>query len=152
GDKYLKDDDGYYVHCGRRDDLLKVGGIYVAPSEVEAALCTHSAVREAAVIGWPDEEELIKPKAFVVLQPGENVTDELAYTLQEHVKASLASYKYPRWIDFCSHLPKSATGEIERAKLRQEAPTLLPMRTAASELKQRLAGLLVEERERLLLD
>jgi mycoketide-CoA synthase len=152
GDKYLKDDDGYYVHCGRRDDLLKVGGIYVAPSEVEAALCTYSAVREAAVIGWPDEEELIKPKAFVVLQPGENATDELAYALQEHVKASLASYKYPRWIEFCSHLPKTATGEIERAKLRQEAPTLLPMRTAASELKRHFAGLLVEERERLLLD
>ena len=68
GDKYLKDEEGYYVYCGRRDDMLKVGGIYVSPFEVEGALCTHADVLEAAVVGWPDEDELIKPKAFVVLK------------------------------------------------------------------------------------
>jgi benzoate-CoA ligase family protein len=120
GDKYLQDEDGYYIYCGRRDDMLKVGGIYVSPFEVEGALCTHSEVLEAAVVAWPDEEDLIKPKAFVVLKSAEKACDELARALQEHVKMALAPYKYPRWIEFRTDLPKTATGKIQRFKLRAE--------------------------------
>jgi benzoate-CoA ligase family protein len=120
GDKYLQDEDGYYIYCGRRDDMLKVGGIYVSPFEVEGALCTHSEVLEAAVVAWPDEEDLIKPKAFVVLKSAEKACDGLARALQDHVKTSLAPYKYPRWIEFRTDLPKTATGKIQRFKLRAE--------------------------------
>ncbi len=122
GDKYIEDPDGYYVYCGRRDDMLKVGGIYVAPFEVEGALLTHPDVLEAAVVGWPDEDRLIKPKAFVVLKPAGTASDETARALQEHCRQQLASYKYPRWIEFRSDLPKTATGKIQRFKLRAEAP------------------------------
>jgi benzoate-CoA ligase len=118
GDKYLVDADGYYVYCGRSDDMLKVGGIYVSPIEVEAALITHEAVLEAAVVGCDDEDKLMKPKAFVVLRPGQSGSPELARTLQQHVKDRLAPYKYPRWIEFLSELPKTATGKIQRFKLR----------------------------------
>jgi benzoate-CoA ligase len=120
GDKYLRDQDGYYVYCGRRDDMLKVGGIYVSPFEVEGALCTHAEVLEAAVVAWPDDDALIKPKAFVVLKSAEKACDALACALQEHVKSRLAPYKYPRWIEFRSDLPKTATGKIQRFKLRGE--------------------------------
>jgi benzoate-CoA ligase family protein len=120
GDKYLKDEGGYYVYCGRRDDMLKVGGIYVSPFEVEGVLCTHADVLEAAVVAWPDEDELIKPKAFVVLKSPDKSCEELARALQEHVKAVLAPYKYPRWIEFRTELPKTATGKIQRFKLRAE--------------------------------
>jgi benzoate-CoA ligase family protein len=120
GDKYVQDEDGYYVYCGRRDDMLKVGGIYVSPFEVEGALCTHPEVLEAAVVAWPDEDELIKPKAFVVLKSPDKVCEELAQALQDHVKAALAPYKYPRWIEFRTELPKTATGKIQRFKLRAE--------------------------------
>src|SRR5438876_275739 len=120
GDKYLQDEDGYYVYCGRRDDMLKVGGIYVSPFEVEGALCTHPEVLEAAVVAWADIDELIKPKAFVVLKSPEKTCEELARALQEHVKAALAPYKYPRWIEFRTELPKTATGKIQRFKLRAE--------------------------------
>jgi benzoate-CoA ligase family protein len=120
GDKYLQDEDGYYIYCGRRDDMLKVGGIYVSPFEVDGALCTHSEVLEAAVVAWPDEQDLIKPKAFVVLKSAEKACDELARALQDHVKTSLAPYKYPRWIEFRTDLPKTATGKIQRFKLRAE--------------------------------
>jgi benzoate-CoA ligase family protein len=123
GDKYFCDEEGYYVYCGRRDDMLKVGGIYVSPFEVEGALCTHSEVLEAAVVAWPDEDDLIKPKAFVVLKSADKACDELARALQEHVKASLAPYKYPRWIEFRRELPKTATGKIQRFKLRAELQT-----------------------------
>src|SRR6516165_7692267 len=121
GDKYLRDDDGFYVYCGRRDDMLKVGGIYVSPFEVEGALLTHSEVLEAAVVAWPDEENLIKPKAYVVLKSADKACDELAQALQGHVKASLAPYKYPRWIEFRTDLPKTATGKIQRFRLRAES-------------------------------
>src|SRR5262249_26649965 len=90
GDKYVEDDDGYYVYCGRRDDMLKVGGIYVSPFEVEGALCTHPEVLEAAVVAWPDEDALIKPKAFIVLKSAEKACDALAQVLREHVKTTLA--------------------------------------------------------------
>jgi benzoate-CoA ligase family protein len=120
GDKYVRDDAGYYVYCGRRDDMLKVGGIYVSPFEVEGALQSHPDVLEAAVVAWPDEEELIKPKAFVVLKSAGAACDTLALALQEHCKQKLAPYKYPRWIEFRTDLPKTATGKIQRFKLRAE--------------------------------
>lgn len=119
GDKYMQDADGYYVYCGRNDDMLKVGGIYVSPFEVEAALTSHPKVQEAAVVGHPDEQQLIKPKAFVVLKPGEAASPAVAAELQAHVKSKLAPYKYPRWIEFLPDLPKTATGKIQRFKLRQ---------------------------------
>jgi benzoate-CoA ligase len=121
GDKYTVDRDGYYTYCGRSDDMLKVGGVYVSPFEVEAALATHGAVLEAAVVGHADEFELIKPKAFVVLKPGLTGTSALAVELQEHVKARLAPFKYPRWIEFAAELPKTATGKIQRFRLRARA-------------------------------
>jgi len=120
GDKYIQDEAGYYVYCGRRDDMLKVGGIYVSPFEVEGALQSHPDVLEAAVVAWPDEEQLIKPKAFVVLKTAAAACDTLALALQEHCKQKLAPYKYPRWIEFRTDLPKTATGKIQRFKLRAE--------------------------------
>ena len=118
GDKYSVDKDGYYTYAGRSDDMLKVSGIYVSPFEVEAALATHAAVLEAAVVGEPDEEHLIKPKAYVVAKPGVKVTPELEEELKAHVKSKLAPYKYPRWVEFIPELPKTATGKIQRFKLR----------------------------------
>ena len=115
GDKYSRDADGYYTYGGRSDDMLKVGGIYVSPFEVEASLMTHPGVLEAAVIGAPDSDDLIKPKAFVVLKPGQQLTLD---DLKSHVKSQLAPYKYPRWIEFVNELPKTATGKIQRFKLR----------------------------------
>jgi benzoate-CoA ligase family protein len=123
GDKYVEDDDGYFVYCGRRDDMLKVGGIYVSPFEVEGALQSHPDVLEAAVVAWPDDEALIKPKAFVVLKAPERACEEMVRTLQDHCKAKLAPYKYPRWIEFRLDLPKTATGKIQRFKLRAESPS-----------------------------
>ena len=116
GDKYTVDADGFYTYGGRSDDMLKVGGIYVSPFEVEACLMTHTAVLEAAVIGVMDTEQLVKPKAYVVLKAGAVATEA---DLQAHVKRALAPYKYPRWIEFVSDLPKTATGKIQRFKLRQ---------------------------------
>ena len=118
GDKYSQDADGYYVYCGRADDMLKVGGIWVSPAEVEAALVSHEAVLEAAVIGVADDQQLVKPKAFVVLKPGIEPHDGLVELLQAHVKSRLAPYKYPRWIEFVTELPKTATGKIRRHVLR----------------------------------
>jgi benzoate-CoA ligase len=118
GDKYSFDAEGYYTYGGRSDDMLKVSGIYVSPVEVEAALITHEAVLEAAVVGVEDEQKLVKPKAFVVLKPGNSGDEKLKAALQQHVKDRLAPYKYPRWIEFMSELPKTATGKIQRFKLR----------------------------------
>ena len=118
GDKYTRDADGYYTYGGRSDDMLKVGGIYVSPFEVEACLTTHASVLEAAVIGIADTDQLVKPKAYVVLKPGQAAT---AAELQMHVKSLLAPYKYPRWIEFVPELPKTATGKIQRFKLRSAA-------------------------------
>ncbi|MFN0314830.1 MAG: benzoate-CoA ligase family protein [Burkholderiales bacterium] len=118
GDKYSQDAQGYYVYAGRSDDMLKVGGIYVSPMEVESALITHASVLEAAVIGSADAGQLVKPKAFVVLKPGVTPSPALAQELKQHVKDALAPYKYPRWIEFVSELPKTATGKIQRFKLR----------------------------------
>jgi benzoate-CoA ligase len=123
GDKYSQDADGYFVYAGRSDDMLKVSGIYVSPIEVESALIGHDAVLEAAVVGKEDEDRLIKPIAFVVLKPGREATPELAETLRKHVKSLLAPYKYPRWIEFIDELPKTATGKIQRFKLRARLKT-----------------------------
>jgi len=119
GDKFYQTPAGDYVHCGRTDDMIKAGGIWVSPSEVEATLAGHDAVLEAAVIGVPDENELVKPKAFVVLQNGYRANEALAHELQRYVKARLAAYKYPRWIAFVDELPKTATGKIQRHVLRR---------------------------------
>ena len=116
GDKYLRNDDGSYTYCGRSDDMLKVSGIYVSPFEVEATLVQHPAVLEAAVIGVTDADGLTKTKAFVVLKSGEEAD---AATLQAFVKDRLAAYKYPRSIEFLSELPKTATGKIQRFRLRE---------------------------------
>ncbi len=124
GDKYSVDVDGYYTYAGRSDDMLKVGGIYVSPIEVESALVTHPAVLEAAVIGRPDDSLLVKPQAFVVLKSGYIGSDALASELQQHVKSKLAPYKYPRWIEFTDELPKTATGKIQRFKLRIRAAAM----------------------------
>ena len=121
GDKFFQDQDGFFVYCGRRDDMLKVGGNSVSPFEVEGALCSHPDVLEAAVVAWPDADGLIKPKAFVVLKSPAQACDALARTLQAHCKAKLAPYKYPRVIEFRTDLPKTATGKIQRFKLRTES-------------------------------
>jgi len=118
GDKYQRDASGYYVYCGRNDDMLKVGGIWVSPAEVEGAIVSHPAVLEAAVVAWQDEDRLVKPKAFIVLRQGQRPRPELANEIQEHVKQRLAHYKYPRRVEFIAELPKTATGKIQRYKLR----------------------------------
>jgi benzoate-CoA ligase len=118
GDKFTLSEDGCYVYAGRTDDMLKVGGIYVSPAEVEAALVTHEAVLEAAVIGREDAEKLVKPVAFVVLKSGRAPCEALAEELKQHVKSRLAPYKYPRWIEFIEELPKTGTGKVQRFKLR----------------------------------
>ena len=117
GDKYMCDGEGFYVYAGRSDDMLKVGGIWVSPFEVESALTAHDTVLEAAVVGHPDDDKLVKPKAFVVLKSGGG-TDDDAKDLQNFVKDRLAPYKYPRWVSFVDDLPKTATGKIQRFKLR----------------------------------
>ena len=117
GDKYVRNDDGSYTYGGRSDDMLKVSGIYVSPFEVEATLVQHAAVLEAAVIGVPDGEGLTKTKAFVVLKAGASATAE---ELKAFVKDKLAPYKYPRQIEFVQDLPKTATGKIQRFKLREQ--------------------------------
>jgi benzoate-CoA ligase len=123
GDKYVEDDNGYFVYCGRRDDMLKVSGMYVSPFEVEGVLQSHPDVLEAAVVGWPDGDRLIKPKAFVVLKVPGKASDAFAEALRDECRQKLAVYKYPRWIEFRTELPKTATGKIQRFKIRAEAET-----------------------------
>ena len=119
GDKYVVDEDGYYHYRGRTDDMLKVGGQWVSPFEVESALLGHESVLEAAVVAAEDERGLVKPRAFVVVRQGVRAGPELAAALQEFVKGRLAPFKYPRWITFADALPKTATGKIQRFKLRR---------------------------------
>ncbi|MCV0395203.1 MAG: benzoate-CoA ligase family protein [Rhizobiaceae bacterium] len=118
GDKYERTADGRFVYCGRTDDMFKVSGIWVSPFEVEQALVTHQAVLEAAVVARRDEAGLEKPQAFVVLKNGA-ARDGLAEELREHVKAKVGMWKYPRWIEIADELPKTATGKVQRFKLRQ---------------------------------
>jgi len=118
GDRFYQDADGAFVHCGRSDDMLKVGGLWVSPTEVESALICHPAVLEVAVVGAADENNLIKPKAFVVLKPDATPDTKLIHELQTLVKSKLAPYKYPRWIEIRDELPKTATGKLQRFALR----------------------------------
>jgi 4-hydroxybenzoate-CoA ligase len=120
GDKYRRDKDGYYYYCGRTDDMFKVSGMWVSPFDVEAALVSHEAVLEAAVIGKEDADGLIKPKAFIVLKDGFVADDVLVETLKRHVKQKAGSWKFPRWIETREALPRTATGKIQRFILRDE--------------------------------
>ena len=117
GDKYIRNSNGTYTYSGRTDDMLKVSGVYVSPFEVESTLVQHSAVLETAVIGHVDTDGLTKTKAFVVLKEGANAD---AKELKEFVKDKIAPYKYPRYIEFVDGLPKTATGKIQRFKLREQ--------------------------------
>ena len=118
GDTYFQDSEGYFHYCGRADDMLKVSGQWVSPAEVEAVLFEHDAVLEAAIIGNMDEHGLLKPKAFVVLKEDYSGSTALAAELGEFVKDRLLPHKYPRWVEFVPDLPKTATGKIQRFKLR----------------------------------
>jgi benzoate-CoA ligase len=121
GDKYTQDQDGFYWYAGRGDDMLKVGGLWVSPVEVEAALVAHDAVQECAVVGCEDRDGLTKPYAFIVLRAGVAREPALAADLQQFVRSTLAEYKRPRWVEFRDELPKTATGKMQRFKLRDEA-------------------------------
>jgi len=125
GDTYTRDADGYYQYCGRSDDMLKVGGIWCSPIEIESRLVSHPKVLETAVIGAPDAAGLVKPEAWVVLREGVRASESLADELMQHCKGALAPYKFPRRIHFVQELPKTATGKIQRFRLRQmaEEPT-----------------------------
>jgi benzoate-CoA ligase family protein len=123
GDKYSVDADGYYWYAGRSDDMLKVGGLWVSPAEVENTLIAHPAVLECGVIGHEDRDGLVKPMAFVVLRTGERGTPELAAALRQFVRERLAEYKRPRWVDFVADLPRTATGKLQRFRLRELART-----------------------------
>src|SRR6266849_4482936 len=118
GDKYYEDDEGFLWYCGRSDDMLKVGGQWVSPVEVEGALIAHPSVLEAAVVGAMDADELVKPKAYIVLNQGYEPSEAMANELKTFVKGRLASFEYQRWIEFVPELPKTATGKIQRFKLR----------------------------------
>jgi benzoate-CoA ligase len=118
GDKYYVDKEGFYWCAGRGDDMLKVGGIWVSPVEVENCIMEHPAVLEVAVTAKNDEKSLVKPKAWVVLKEGHEPSKELEKEIQQWVLDRLAKYKYPRWVEFIKELPKSATGKIQRFRLR----------------------------------
>ncbi|MCW1930937.1 benzoate-CoA ligase family protein [Pararhodobacter zhoushanensis] len=115
GDKYERTKDGRYVYCGRTDDMFKVSGIWVSPFEVEQALVEFPGILEAAVVARADEQDLLKPAAFIVLKEGASVDGE---ALKEHVKGKIGMWKYPRWVTVVDELPKTATGKIQRFKLR----------------------------------
>ncbi|MPZ75942.1 MAG: benzoate-CoA ligase family protein [Deltaproteobacteria bacterium] len=118
GDTYYRDAEGYYWYCGRSDDMMKVGGLWVSPIEIENTLMEHPAVLESGVIGDTDADGLLKPKAYVLLKAEFRPSDELRSELQTHVKNKLAPYKYPRWVEFVDDLPKTVTGKIQRFRLR----------------------------------
>jgi benzoate-CoA ligase len=121
GDKYSRTADGYYVYAGRADDMLKVSGQYVSPFEVEATLVQHPAVLEAAVIGVPDDVGLTRVRAYVVLKDGRTDDEAVCDELKAFVKSRLAPHKYPRHIALLKELPKTATGKIQRFRLRERA-------------------------------
>jgi benzoate-CoA ligase family protein len=119
GDTYQQDEQGYYYYCGRNDDMLKVGGIWVSPFEIESALIAHPKVLEAAVVAHNDENGLVKPEAWILLRNPSDACEDLEQDIRAFCKANLAPYKYPRWIHFVEELPKTATGKIQRFKLRR---------------------------------
>lgn len=118
GDRFHADADGYYWYVGRSDDMLKVGGIWVSPLEIENTLARHAAVLEAAVVGQPDRSQLIKPKAFIVLRPGHSASEALAAELIAYCATEMAPFKRPRWVEFVDELPRTATGKLQRSRLR----------------------------------
>jgi benzoate-CoA ligase family protein len=120
GDTYTQDEEGYYVYNGRSDDMIKVGGIWCSPMEIESRLIEHPAVLEAGVVGREDDDGLVKPEAHIILKEAGDGNDGLAAELLEHCKDGLARYKYPRWFNFVEELPKTATGKIQRFKLRAD--------------------------------
>jgi 4-hydroxybenzoate-CoA ligase len=120
GDKFMRDADGYYHYCGRTDDMFKVSGMWVSPFEIEAALMSHDAVLEAAVIGKEDADGIVKPKAFLVLKSGYAPDEHFFDTVKAHVKEQAGAWKFPRWIELRRDLPRTATGKIQRFKLRDE--------------------------------
>jgi len=122
GDTYRRDKDGYYIYCGRSDDMLKVGGRWVSPFEIESALAEHPSVLEAAVVGRPDDAGLVKAEAWVVLRNPADASDETGDEIRAFCKNKLAPYKYPRWVNFVDELPKTATGKVQRFKLRAGHP------------------------------
>jgi benzoate-CoA ligase len=119
GDKYWQDEDDFFWYAGRTDDMLKVGGIWVSPVEVEHCLLEHEAVLECAVIGRCDADGLVKPAAYVVLKAGHAASPELNSDLMRCVLDRLPDYKRPRWIEFVDELPKTATGKLQRFKVRE---------------------------------
>ncbi|HKV62572.1 MAG TPA: benzoate-CoA ligase family protein [Candidatus Acidoferrum sp.] len=119
GDKYYRDEDGYFWYAGRANDLFKVHGLWLSPAEVESVLISHPAVREAAVVAGEDEDGLTKPAAFVVLNPEFSPSEEVKRELQELVGQKIGGYKRPRWIQFLNEIPKTATGKLQRFKLRE---------------------------------
>jgi acyl-coenzyme A synthetase/AMP-(fatty) acid ligase len=122
GDKYYRDPEGYYWYVGRSDDMLKVKGMWVSPIEIESTLLEHPAVQEAAVIGVADGNQLIKPAAYVVLKSGANGASQVGEEIKTLLASKLAAHKCPQWIEFVPELPKTATGKIQRYKLRQGKP------------------------------
>jgi len=129
-DKYRRDSDGYFWYVGRSDDMLKVSGVWVSPTEIEATLMEHDFVAEVAAVGRKGKDGLIKPVAWVVLRENLTGTPELERTLQDFVVGRLAVYKRPKWIEFTSSLPKTATGKIQRFTLRDNDHA---MRSAAED-------------------
>ncbi len=119
GDMYYQDEDGYFVYCGRGDDMMKVGGLWCSPFEIEARLIEHPKVLEAAIVGREDDEGLTKPEAFVVLNDHADAGDAMGDDLRAHCRDGLDHYKYPRWFNFVEDLPKTATGKIQRFRLRE---------------------------------
>ena len=119
GDTYMIDEEGYWVYCGRGDDMIKAGGIWVSPAEVESCLMTHPAVQECGVIGAPDQDGLLKPKAYIVFKEGIDPTDALKDEIKNYVKTTIAPFKFPRWITALEELPKTPTGKIKRYVLRE---------------------------------
>lgn len=121
GDHYYQDPDGFYWFAGRSDDMLKVGGMWVSPAELEHVLLTHPAVHACGVVGRPDHDGLVKPFAYVVPRDGVNATADLAIELQQFARTHLAEYKHPRWVEFVDALPTTTTGKVQRFKLRERA-------------------------------
>ncbi len=119
GDTYIMTEDGHFQYCGRSDDMMKVGGIWCSPFEIEAKLVEHTKVLEAAIVGRGDDDGLVKPEAWIVLKDQRDASENTEAELREHCKKGLAPYKYPRWFHFVEELPKTATGKIQRFKLRQ---------------------------------
>ena len=125
GDTYVKDENDVFTYCGRTDDMMKVGGIWCSPFEIEAQLISHRAVLESAVVGKRDKAGLIKPAAFIVLNDPEEANPSLKEELTNYLRETLAPYKFPRWIEFVDTLPKTATGKVQRFKLRTQENLLI---------------------------